>query len=88
MRTSSARKKRKAGTSKMMVKNPRDKTTGEDWADAAEASGSAIVVQPLRPTSIKLEPELIALLRQKGKRHGLPYQTMLKVILKENIERY
>ncbi len=72
----------------MMVKNPRDRTLGEDWAAAAEASGSAIVVRPLRPTSIKLEPDLIALLRQKGRRRGLPYQTMLKVILKENIDRY
>ena len=72
----------------MVVKNPRDKALREDWADAAEGSGSAIVVQPLRPTSIKLEPELIALLREKGKRRGLPYQTMLKVILKENVDRY
>jgi hypothetical protein len=72
----------------MIVKNPRDRALGDDWADAAAALDSAIVVRPLRPTSIKLEPELIALLRQKGKRRGLPYQTMLKVILKENIDRY
>ena len=71
-----------------MVKNPRDKALREDWADAAAAAGAAIVVQPLRPTSIKLEPELIALLTQKGNKRGLPYQTMMKVILKENIDRY
>ena len=33
-------------------------------------------------------PELITLLTQKGRKRGLPYQTMLKVILKENIDRY
>lgn len=45
-------------------------------------------VRPLRPTSIKLEADLIARLTQKGKKRGLPYQTMLKLILRENIDRY
>lgn len=72
----------------LMVKSSRDRAFQEDWADAVEASRSATVVQPLRPTSIKLEPELITLLTQKGRKRGLPYQTMLKVILKENIDRY
>ncbi len=83
-------KRRTAGARKrsLMVRDPRDRAFQEDWADAVEASRSAIVVQPLRPTSIKLEPELIALLTQKGRKRGLPYQTMLKVILKENIDRY
>ena len=72
----------------LMVKSSRDRAFEEDWADAVAASRSAIVVRPLRPTSIKLEPELITLLTQKGRKRGLPYQTMLKVILKENIDRY
>jgi hypothetical protein len=90
MHKSPQTKKQTSGTRKkgLMVKSSRDRAFQGDWADAVEASRSATVVQPLRPTSIKLEPELITLLTQKGRKRGLPYQTMLKVILKENIDRY
>lgn len=87
MRASSAgtRKPAAAGKRISVVRNTRNDTMGGDWADAAQAAGSAVVVRPLRPTSIKLEGDLIARLTQKGKKRGLPYQTMLKLILRENI---
>lgn len=40
------------------------------------------------PTSIVLDDDLVAKLRQKGARRGLGYQTMLKLIVREHVDDY
>ena len=79
---------KKKPASRGVIKNSSDRVFAEDWGDVAKTSGSAIVVQPLQSTSIKLEPKLIAMLTDKGKKRGLGYQTMLKMIVHEHIEEY
>jgi hypothetical protein len=59
-----------------------------DLGEDIEASGSAIVVRPQRPTSILLGNDLISKLKEKGAKRGLPYQTMLKMIVREHIDEY
>ena len=59
-----------------------------DLGNDIEASGSTIPVRPQRPTSILLGEDLIAKLKQEGAKRGLPYQTMLKVIVREHIDEY
>lgn len=52
-------------------------------------SGSAVVIKPrLLPTSILLDPTLIAKLQEKARKRGIGYQTMMKIIVAENINRY
>jgi len=41
-----------------------------------------------RPTSILLHDELIEKLKAKAARRGIGYQTMLKIIVHENLEDY
>lgn len=60
----------------------------KDLGDDIEASDAAIPVRPQRPTSILLGDDLITKLKQKGAKRGLPYQTMLKVIVREHIDEY
>ena len=56
------------------------------------ASGSARVirsgVRSTKPTSILLDNELVEALRQKGKKRGFGYQTMLKMIVREHLDEY
>lgn len=62
------------------------KDLGQDIRD----SGIALkMVKPKqRPTSILLSEELIKNLKEKASKRGLPYQTFLKMILMENLDRY
>ena len=41
-----------------------------------------------KPTSIVLDDDLVAKLRQKGARRGLGYQAMLKLIVREHVDEY
>jgi hypothetical protein len=41
-----------------------------------------------RPTSIVIDEDLVAKLREKGSRRGLGYQTMLKLIVREHVDEY
>jgi predicted DNA binding CopG/RHH family protein len=60
-----------------------------DLGDDIRASRSAVVLRgPSRPTSILLDPALVAKLREKGAKRGLGYQTMLKVIVAEHVDEY
>lgn len=79
----------------LRVKNPRVRNDAQlrefverDLGDDIEASGSAIVVRPQRPTSILLGNDLISKLKEKGAKRGLPYQTMLKMIVMEHLDEY
>ena len=51
---------------------------------------SAVVIRraATRPTSLSLETDLIEKLREKGKKRGLGYQTMLKLIVREHLDEY
>ncbi len=52
-------------------------------------SRSSISVMPKsRPTSILLPETLIEKLRKKAEKRGIGYQTMLKIILVEQVDRY
>ena len=65
-----------------------------DLSDDIRASGVAVVghaqrrATPSKATSILLDPALVNKLRKKGKRRGLGYQTMLKLIVYEHIDEY
>ena len=63
---------------------------GRDLGADIRASGvRPVVIRPKsRPTSIVLEPDLVAQLRAKGAKRGLGYQTMLKVIVREHLDEY
>ena len=56
-------------------------------ADLAK-SGAGAVIRRSRVTSITLDNDLIDKLRKAGQKRGLGYQTMLKVILRENLKKY
>ena len=52
-------------------------------------SGSAIKVAPKsRPTSILLPENLVEKLKNKAEKRGIGYQTMLKIILTEQVDQY
>lgn len=47
------------------------------------------VIRPRKvSTSIVLDPAMIARLQSKGRKRGIGYQTMMKIIVSENINRY
>jgi len=55
------------------------------------ASRSAVVVRPKvrqLPTSIMLDPAIIAKLKEKAETRGIGYQTMLKIIVHEHVNQY
>ena len=61
----------------------------KDLGDDIRRSGSAVVIKRKQfPTSIFLDPALIRQLQQKGNKRGIGYQTMMKIIVAENINRY
>jgi hypothetical protein len=58
-------------------------------ADVRASGVRPVVIRPKpHPTSIVLEPDLVARLREKAAKRGLGYQTMLKVIVREHLEEY
>ena len=55
------------------------------------ASYSAKVIRPKArqlPTSILLDPAVIAKLKEKAQARGIGYQTMLKIIVHEHMNEY
>ena len=60
-----------------------------DLGDDIRAAGVAKVLRrSTRPTSILLEQDLIDVLRKKGAKRGLGYQTMLKLVVREHLDEY
>jgi len=58
-------------------------------ADIRASGVIPVVIRPKgQPTSILLEPDLIKQLREKGRKRGLGYQTMLKLIVREHLHEY
>ena len=79
-----SRAKARRSSSDAQLKEFEAKDLGSD----IEASGAAVIIRPQRPTSILLGDDLIAKLRVKGAKRGLPYQTMLKMIVREHVDEY
>lgn len=76
-----------------MKRRSRDKQLDEfeknDLGSGVKKSRSALVVLPKsRLTTILLPDKMIHELRQKASRRGIGYQTMLKIILSEQMRRY
>ncbi len=68
-----------------------DEFERRDLGKDIERSRSAVVVHPKNrslPTSILLDPALIAKLKKKAGNRGIGYQTMLKIILHEHVDDY
>jgi uncharacterized protein (DUF4415 family) len=57
-------------------------------SDIRTAGGARVLRRRAKPTSIALDDDLVAKLRQKGARRGLGYQTMLKLIVREHLDEY
>lgn len=58
-------------------------------ADIHASGVIPLVVRPKgQPTSILLESDLVEQLRVKGRKRGLGYQTMLKLIVREHLHEY
>lgn len=63
----------------------------KDLGDDVARSKSAVVIRPKTrqmPTSIFLNPMIIAKLKKKGEHRGIGYQTMLKIIVHEHVDEY
>ena len=89
MRTS--KQKRKSLKSQAVLDRGLEKEFHQsDLADLLTSQG--VVPQAVRPrerlTSIFLPPDLIEKLREKGAKRGIGYQTMLKIIVHENVGKY
>ena len=56
--------------------------------DIRKAGAARVLRRRSKPTSIMLDDDLVARLRQKGARRGLGYQTMLKLIVREHVDEY
>lgn len=62
-----------------------------DLGKGIASSRSSIVIRPKSrqmPTSILLDPATVEKLRRKGRRRGIGYQTMLKIIVSEHLDEY
>jgi predicted DNA binding CopG/RHH family protein len=66
-----------------------DEFETRDLGSDIQRSGSAVPIRPkAMPTSILLEPDLVAELKKKAAKRGLGYQTMLKLIVREHLNEY
>ena len=86
-------KKRSAVQTKGQHRATRDVQVAEfqrrDVGSDIRAAGVARVLRrKSKPTSIMLDEDLVAKLRDKGTRRGLGYQTMLKLIVREHVDEY
>ena len=86
-------KKRQTAQAKRPRTAARDSQVAEfhrrDLGGDIRAAGVARVLRRgSRPTSIILDEDLMAKLREKGSRRGLGYQTMLKLIVREHVDEY
>ena len=79
-------KKQSKNTDKQ-IKEFQDKDLGHDIAKSRSATVIKSRSRQL-PTSIMLDKSLIAKLKEKAKRRGIGYQTMLKIILHEHVDEY
>ena len=86
-------KKQPVARSKSRRRTVRDTQVAEferrDLGSDIRTGGVARVLRRrARPTSIALDDDLVAKLREKGAHRGLGYQTMLKLIVREHVDEY
>lgn len=62
-------------------------STPEDWTRAAEVAREAVKLAPSVPLSLRIPARGLALAKQIAAKKGLPYQTYLKMLIHEGIER-
>lgn len=77
----------KRRTTDVQIREFERRDLGKDIA----SSKSAAVVRPRprqMPTSILLDPGVIEKLRLKAQKRGIGYQTMLKIIVSEHLDKY
>ncbi|HAH08432.1 MAG TPA: hypothetical protein DCM05_18210 [Elusimicrobia bacterium] len=82
-----ASSKKKAEERDLQVEEFLAKDLGED----IEKSGSMVVIRPKwrkMATSILLNRDLLEKLREKAYKRGIGYQTLLKIILYEHVDKY
>ncbi len=63
------------------------RSTPEDWDRAAEHAREAARLAPSIPLSLRIPARGLALAKQIAAKKGLPYQTYLKMLIHEGIER-
>lgn len=85
--------KRQARSGQMKNRSTRGDATLREFAKKdlgadIKAAGTAVAVRPQRPTSILIGDDLIAKLKEKAAKRGIPYQTMMKMIVREHIDDY
>jgi len=56
--------------------------------DVRKSRSAMLVTTRSRPTSILLPEALVVKLRKKADKRGIGYQTMLKIILTEQVDQY
>lgn len=56
--------------------------------DVRKSKSATLVVPKQKPTSILLPQTLIKKLKKKAEQRGIGYQTMLKIILNEQVDHY
>ena len=84
---------KRVSASKTTVKNARARgdATLEDFArreqNAVIAAGAVVHVKQ-HATSIKMPDELLAALKAKAEKKGIPYQSLLKMIVREHLHEY
>jgi hypothetical protein len=85
MRKASGRKKSRRARDRQL-----DAFERRDLGRDILASGGPVqVIRPKSlPTSVLLPRDLVEKLRAKGKKRGLGYQTMLKMIVLEHVDEY
>lgn len=82
-------RKRSTQTSDAVHDSQVEEFETRDLGNDMERSGAAMVIRPkAKPTSILLEPDLVAELKKKAAKRGLGYQTMLKLIVREHLNEY
>jgi uncharacterized protein (DUF4415 family) len=57
-------------------------------SDIRRSRMARVLRRRAQPTSIALDDDLVAKLRQKGARRGLGDQTMLTLIVREHVDEY
>jgi predicted DNA binding CopG/RHH family protein len=59
-----------------------------DIGDDIRKAGTARLVRPQRATSILMPSDLLAALKVKAEKKGIPYQTLMKMIVREHLDEY
>lgn len=80
-----ATKKRKVRSEDAQLREFHSKDLGDDLR---KSGAGRLIQRKILPTSLVLEPDLVRVLREKGSRRGLGYQTMLKLIVREHLHEY